>query len=197
MARTDRATASRVTSRRSAATIRASRDDSPAAIDDAEERPARLARSALTVAFRHSRFMVRAMTPRFVTHTGSAVSISSTSSTSWHQAMSTTKSVIAATTKTMTTSARSARGPVVAMTRASTSDPITTPHDTAPARRRGTRLAGSAVRRRHHPTTPARVILLGSDNDEQDTRRISPTDSLSDASTDGLCGGGRCRENDR
>jgi hypothetical protein len=167
-ARTHRVTASRVTSRRSAATICASRDASPVTIDAAEESQTRLARCALAATLRHSRLMVPAMTPRFVTRTGSAAPISSTS---WHQAMTTANSVTAATTKTMNTSATSSREPVVAMTRASTSDPITTPHDTAPVRRRGTRMAGSAVRRRHHPTTPARARALRSDNDAQAIER--------------------------
>jgi hypothetical protein len=168
-ARAHRATASRVTSRRSAATIRPSRDGSPVTIDAAEESQTRLARCAPAATFRHSRLMVPGMTPRFVTSTGSAASISSPDA--WHQAMTTANSVTAAPTKTMNTSARSSRGPVAPMTRANTSDPITTPHDTAPVRRRGTRMAGSAVRRRHQPTTPARATVLSFDNDAQATER--------------------------
>ena len=78
-ARTQRATASRVTSRRSAATICPSRDTSPVTIDAAEESQTQLARCALAATFRPSRLMVWTTTPRFLTRTGSAASISSTS----------------------------------------------------------------------------------------------------------------------
>jgi hypothetical protein len=166
-ARTHRATASRVTSRRSAATIRPSRDASPVTIEAVEESQTRLARCALAATFRHSRLMVRAMTPRFVTRARAAASISS--SDAWHQAMTTANSVTTAPTKTMNTSGRSSW--VAGMTRASTSDPITTPHDTAPVRRRGTGMAGSAVRRRHHPTTRAGATVLSFAKDAQATER--------------------------
>ena len=109
------------------------------------------------------------MTPRFVTRTWAAASISSPDA--WHQAMTTANSVTAAPTKTMNTSARRSPEPVAAMTRASTSDPITTPHDTAPVRRRGTGMAESAVRRCHQPTAPARATVLSFDNDAQATER--------------------------
>jgi hypothetical protein len=113
--------------------------------------------------------MVPATTPRFLTRTGSAAS--SSSAHAWHQAMTTANRVTAAPTKTMNTSARSSREPVAAMTRPSTSDPITTPHDTATVRRKGTRMAGSAVRRRHQPTTPAQASVLRFDNEAQATER--------------------------
>ena len=129
-ARAHRATASRVTSRRSAATIRPSRDASPVTIEAAEESQTRLARGALATTFCHSFLVVRAMTPRFVTRTSAAASISSPDA--WHQAMTTANNVTAAPTKRTNTSAKSSREPVAAMTRASTSDPIRTPHDTAP-----------------------------------------------------------------
>ena len=107
--------------------------------------------------------MVPAKTPRFLTRTGSVASISSPDA--WHQAITTANSVTPAPTKTMNISARSSREPVGAMTRASTNDPITTPHDTAPVRRSGMRMVESAVRRRHDPTTPAPATVLSFDND--------------------------------
>src|SRR6185312_16693959 len=55
--------------------------------------------------------------------------------------------------------------------RSSRSNPIATPHVTAPVRRRGTRSAGSAARRRNHPTPPALATLVRSDNDGQATER--------------------------
>ena len=75
------------------------------------------------------------------------------------------------TANTMNASAKSSEEAVAAKTRSNTSDPITTPHDTAPVRRRGNRSAGSVARRRHHPTAPARTTLLRSDNEEQVTER--------------------------
>jgi hypothetical protein len=139
-ARTHCATASRVTSRRSAATILANRDGSPVTTGAVEYSQARLTRPPLAMAFDQNRFSGRAMAPRVLTGSGSAASISSAHC--WHRMMTTAKSVIAAIPSTMNTSAKSTREPVAAMTLASTSDPITTAHDTAPVRRTRSGLAG-------------------------------------------------------
>lgn len=154
-------TVSRVCSRRSTATTLANREGSPVTTDAAECSQARPTGLAPAMAFDRSRLRERAVMPRFPAGIGSAASISF--ARHWHQMMT--------STNTVNPSAKSTRGAVTPKTRTSRSDPIATPHATAPVRRRGSRSAGSAARRRHHPTAPALATLLRSDNDAQATER--------------------------
>jgi hypothetical protein len=116
---------SRVRSRRSTATTVANREGSAVTTGTAEDNHARVARPAPAMAFDQCGLGGLAIAPRFLTTSGSALSVSF--ARHWHQMM------IAA--NTMNTSAKSTGEAIAAKTRSSTSDAITTPHHpTAPAR---------------------------------------------------------------